>query len=176
MNVELAKIIAPTDVQKGDTFEITAFVQAQGRRASRQLLELVQKGVEDSDASVVDYEDRSRSPATASRSKSSSTGPRREPGTIEYTVRVKPQGAVIESREDDNLQTRTINIFDRPMKILIVAGGPMRDYRFVRNLLHRHPRWMSTSGSRPARSASARTRTTCCSSSPRPARHSLPTT
>lgn len=138
MNVELAKIIAPTDVQKGDSFEITAFVQAQGMSGQPALLELVQKGVDDSDASVVE-------------SKTITLGGDGQPvevkfdrappgaGNYEYTVRVKPQGTVIESREDDNLQTRTINIFDRPMKVLIVAGGPMRDYRFVRNLLHRHP-------------------------------------
>ena len=31
-----------------------------------------------------------------------------------------------------------MNIYDRPVQMLIIAGGPGRDYQFVRNMLHRH--------------------------------------
>ena len=47
--------------------------------------------------------------------------------------------AGIESRVDDNAATREVRIFDRPFEVLVVAGGPTRDYRFARNALFRHP-------------------------------------
>ena len=51
--------------------------------------------------------------------------------------RPAPPG-VPESREDDNRVSRVVNIFDRPTRLLVMAGGPMRDYRFSVNALHRH--------------------------------------
>jgi nucleotide-binding universal stress UspA family protein len=138
MNIELVRVVAPTDVQKGDSFEIAAFIQSQGMAGQSAQVELLQKSGDEKESSVVD---------TKSVNLSEDGRPvelkfdRVPPGAgnYEYTVRVKPQGTVIESREDDNTQSRPINIYDRPMKILLIAGGPMRDYRFVRNLLHRHP-------------------------------------
>ncbi len=138
MNIELAKVIAPTDVQKGDTFEIAALVQAQGLSGQPALVELLQKGEEESEPSVVD----SKTVTLGEDGRPVEVKFDRQPpgaGKFEYTVRVKSQGTALESRADDNQQLRSINIFDRPMKILMIAGGPMRDYRFVRNLLHRHP-------------------------------------
>jgi len=138
MNIELAKVIAPTDVQKGDTFEIAALVQAQGLSGQPALVELLQKGEQDSEQSVVD----TKTVTLGEDGRPVEVKFDRQPpgaGKFEYTVRVKPQGTALESRSDDNQQVRSINIFDRPMKILMIAGGPMRDYRFVRNLLHRHP-------------------------------------
>ena len=32
-----------------------------------------------------------------------------------------------------------INVTDRKLKVMLLAGGPTRDYRFVRNMLYRHP-------------------------------------
>ena len=56
-------------------------------------------------------------------------------GSYEYTLRAKIAD-VTETRSDDNVQSRTINVFDRPLKVLTVAGGPMREYVFSRNVLH----------------------------------------
>jgi len=61
------------------------------------------------------------------------------PGEIEYRVHIRPPVGLYEIREDDNIAVRTVNVFDRPMKVLVIAGGPMRDYRFAKNVLHRHP-------------------------------------
>ena len=39
----------------------------------------------------------------------------------------------------DNELEHTVNVFSRPTRTLILAGGPMRDYRFARTMLYRHP-------------------------------------
>src|SRR3972149_11123801 len=60
------------------------------------------------------------------------------PGAVEYSVRARPAAGVRELSADDNERRKTVNVIDRKMKVLIVAGGPMRDYAFVRNMLYRH--------------------------------------
>ncbi len=60
-------------------------------------------------------------------------------GSWEYFVRVKPQDRVLELSEGDNERRKSVNVVDRKTRrVLILAGGPMRDYRFVRNMLYRH--------------------------------------
>ena len=56
----------------------------------------------------------------------------------EYIVRATPQTRVAEFNAQDNERSFGVNVFDRPTRVLLVAGGPMRDYQFVRNLLFRH--------------------------------------
>ncbi len=53
------------------------------------------------------------------------------------SVRVSPIDPVKELIEDDNIARATVDISERKVKVLVIAGGPMRDYRFVRNLLFR---------------------------------------
>jgi hypothetical protein len=72
-------------------------------------------------------------------------------GAVDYQLVVQPPAGVHESRADDNQQSRTINVFDEPLKVLVVAGGPMRDYIFAKNALHRHNSmqidvWLQTGG------------------------------
>ncbi len=40
-------------------------------------------------------------------------------------------------REDDNFLEADIEIVDRKTRVLLFAGGPMREYQFLRNLLYR---------------------------------------
>src|SRR6185436_10601017 len=59
-------------------------------------------------------------------------------GRTNYTVRSTPVVPVAEFNAQDNSQTFAVTVFDRPTRVLLVAGGPMRDYQFVRNMLFRH--------------------------------------
>ncbi|MDQ3329171.1 MAG: hypothetical protein M3552_00735, partial [Planctomycetota bacterium] len=58
-------------------------------------------------------------------------------GAFRYVVRARPVERVAEYRTDDNERDATVTFSERNTAVLIVAGGPMRDYHFVRNLLHR---------------------------------------
>lgn len=149
VNLEIPKVAMPTDVQKGDLFEVTAYLQGDGIAEKKVLVELLEKATGESEPRVVERqeqaapEDGELFEVTFSRNPS-------EPGEYEYTLRATVPG-VVETREDDNEEVRTVNIFDRPLKVLMIAGGPMRDYRYARTILHRHPSlevdvWLQTGG------------------------------
>ena len=59
-------------------------------------------------------------------------------GGVELFVRVRPPAGVRELSEDDNERRKTVNVIDRKMHVLVVASGPMRDYRFLHTMLNRH--------------------------------------
>lgn len=141
LNLEIVRIVAPTDVQKGDPFELTAQIRGTGLAGQTAQVELLQQGPANPEPVVVASQNQAISgdghvdelvfelqPADA--------------GEYEYTVRARVADGV-ETREDDNQQSRQVNIFDRPMRVLIVAGGPFRDYRYARTILFRHPSMQS---------------------------------
>jgi hypothetical protein len=146
LNLQIAKLIAPTDVQLPradeagdgqDTFEVTGFIQSEGLAGRTVQVELLRKFADDESPAVIATQEVTLPAGSDPTTVSFQQVPERM-GAVEYYIRVVPPAGVIESRDDDNVQSRTINVFDQPLRILIVAGGPMRDYSFVRNALHRH--------------------------------------
>ncbi len=137
VDLSILKIVSPTDVAKGDAFELTAWVQTRGLSNQNANVELLQRGPQDASPIVVDTKSvpvvDGAGPQEVQFSRSLT-----EAGAFEYTIRVAAGTEVIESRMDNNAESRTVNVFDRPTRVLIVAGGPMRDYIFAKNLLYRH--------------------------------------
>ena len=137
LNLEVVRVVAPTDVQLGDAFELSAQLRGQGLAGENVRVELLQKGPDADDASVIE---------TAELSISEDGGPTEvvfdlrpsDAGDFEYTVRALVPN-VSETRTDDNQQSRMVSLFDRPLRTLIIAGGPLREYRYARTALYRHP-------------------------------------
>ena len=140
VNLQVAGIQGPSDVHLGDAFELSAFVKAEGLTGETVEVEFLVKPADDPQAEPTQIaveelqiaEDNvpvelrfQRTPSTA--------------GKVEFLVRARPKRTIRESRLDDNQQSRTVNVIERNLCVLIIAGGPMRDYRFVRNMLARHP-------------------------------------
>lgn len=137
VNLALVKGIVPTDVQKGDIFEITGYLQGQGLSEKSVLVELLQQLKGETEPVLVDRREVVAPPDGEPFEVTFERNPP-DPGEYEFTLRASvPQ--VVESRQDDNLLVRAVNVFDRPLKVLMLAGGPMRDYRYARTILHRHP-------------------------------------
>ncbi len=146
LNLQVVKLVAPTDVQLPtgddagdgqDTFDVTAFVQSEGLGGRIARVTLQRKADADSAPEVIDSQDitlpEGSEPTTVTFQQTADRA-----GNVEYIVEVEAPPGVIESRDDDNQQSQTINVFDEPLRVLIVAGGPMRDYRFAKNALNRH--------------------------------------
>ncbi len=138
VNLLVSDIQSPSEVQKGDAYEITAYIQGQGlagRDADVELLMRAEGGegepvvLEQKQVTVL--EDGVPVEVKFPRSPD-------QTGKVQYTVRARPSTRVLEFDEQDNAQTFSVSAFDRPTRVLLMAGGPMRDYQFVRNLLHRH--------------------------------------
>ncbi len=138
-NLQVSKIIAPTDVQFGDAFEITALLQAVGMPGKNITLELLKKLPGEAEPTVIESRDIllptedglpldvkfERTPA--------------EEGEINYVIRVRGNQLAQDANAMDNELEHTVNVFSRPTRVLVIAGGPMRDYRFARTMLYRHP-------------------------------------
>ncbi|QDT99137.1 vWA domain-containing protein [Gimesia aquarii] len=138
-NVQVSKIIAPTDVQFGDSFEITALLQAVGMPGKNITVELLKKLEGEAQPTVVESRDillptEEGLPLDVKFERIPS-----EEGEISYVIRVRGNQLVQDANAMDNELEHSVNVFSRPTKVLIIAGGPMRDYRFARTMLFRHP-------------------------------------
>ncbi len=137
VNLAVSEIASPTDVQMGDPFEITAFIQGNGLKGREVDVELLMKSETDIEPMSVERkaillaEDGVPVDVKFSRSPT-------QAGRFTYVVRTSTQSQVVEFNAQDNQQSFSVNVFDRPTRVLLVAGGPVRDYQFVRNLLFRH--------------------------------------
>lgn len=140
INVRLSRLVVPTDVQAGDRFELTALLQGQGVVSRQASVELIRKSDSEPAGEVIGSEQVTM-PEDGQPIEVKFDDVRTEEGEFEYTARIRLADAtsLIESRTDDNEQSRNVRVFDRPFEVLVVAGGPMRDYRFAHTALHRHP-------------------------------------
>jgi hypothetical protein len=138
VNLEVARLVAPTDVQKGDAFELSALIRGTGVAGRNIQVELLQQGPSDPQPTVVYTQEHAISQNGSAIEAVFDNLKPSEGGKYEYSVRASiPAG--LETRDDDNQLTRSVNIFDRPMRVFIMAGGPLRDYRYARTTLYRHP-------------------------------------
>jgi hypothetical protein len=139
VNLQVATVQAPTDVHIGDPYELSAFVQGQGLAGQAVEVELLAKPDGEEGAEPTPIEKRQVTlredgiPVELKFEQTPSVA-----GAVEYFIRARPAAGVRELSADDNERRKTVNVIDRKMKVLVVAGGPMRDYTFVRNMLYRH--------------------------------------
>ncbi len=138
VNIQIASIQAPSDVHVGDAFEISAFIQAQGLAGQNATVELLGRP-EDSegDAGTLGTKEIVLAddglPVRVSFEQLENVA-----GAWEYFIRVRPDQKIVELSEGDNERRKSISVVDRKTRVLVIAGGPMRDYQFVRNMLYRH--------------------------------------
>ena len=137
VNLATSEIASPTDVQMGDPFEITAFIQGNGLTGREVDVELLMKSEGDTEPISVDRKKvlllEDGQPVEVKFPRNST-----EAGRVTYVVRATTPNRVAEFNSQDNEISFSVNTFDRPTRVLLIAGGPMRDYQFVRNLLFRH--------------------------------------
>ncbi len=138
-NLQIAKIVAPTDVQLGDGFELSGLIQAQGLKNQNVTVELWTQEEGSTEPTLVDKQDvmlpdEEGIPAEVKFTRTPITA-----GRLHHTLKVVAAGKIIDANAADDQLEHTVNVFDRPLRVLLMAGGPMRDYQFVRNMLYRHP-------------------------------------
>lgn len=137
VNLQVADVQSPTNVHVRDGFSITAHIRGEGLKGKDVRVELLSKpeGAE-GDPVLIDEDvrtiDNDGDPIAFSFDYLPS-----EPGRREFFIRTRPIEQVEEMIAEDNESKVTVEINARKVKVLLVAGGPMRDYRFVRNLLFR---------------------------------------
>jgi len=133
-NVAVVEIQAPATVLPGDPFPITAAVQTTGNIPGPIEVALVSSVDGETVESIDDTQ--TLTPAGADEMVLVKFEARRQVvGRHRYTIRTAPPAA--DSDPNDNERSAVINVAQRKTKILLMAGGPNRDFQFLRNQLFR---------------------------------------
>jgi hypothetical protein len=138
INLQLTSVQSPTHVHLGDAFTLTSYVQAQGLAGRAVQVELLSKlEGEEGEPAVIQTREATILEDGTPVAVAFDYLPT-EAGRRIFNVRVKPAAGIRELTLADNEKPLPpVEVIERKTKVLILAGGPMRDYQFVRNLLHR---------------------------------------
>lgn len=138
INVRVSDLVAPARAYPGDSYTVTGYLQSQGLAGRSVVVELVSR-----DATVEDE----RAASQLERAVDVILGDDGEvtPVRIELTpdeagrrtLRLRVQAPPADSNPNDNEQQVDIEIIDRKTRVLLFAGGPTREYSFLRTQLHR---------------------------------------
>lgn len=134
-NVRVAEVIAPDNVFTQDPFAIVTQISAQGMMGQSVTVELLERqagasgeGTVVTSQTLTLGEDNVTEPLTFKH--------RQEVvGRFVYQVRVPLNED--ESVSDDNARQITLNVVDNKIRVLLVAGAPSWEYRYVSRLLER---------------------------------------
>jgi len=137
-SVRLVDLEAPQRVYPGDRFTVTGYLQAFGLAGRTFNVELQQVPREGATATPESgrQERRITVPEDGQIVPVQFEVVPETPGKDEWSMRV-----VTEADDDleprDNERTAKVEVVDRKSRVLLVAGGPNRDYHFLRNMLYR---------------------------------------
>ncbi|MBN1589902.1 MAG: hypothetical protein JW888_10340 [Pirellulales bacterium] len=138
-NVRVSDFVVPTRAYPGDQYAVTGYLQTRGLAGQGVTVELLSKAAGEGMATpgegdlvesrdVILGEDGEVLPVRFELSPD-------EPGRQTLTLRVKAPAA--DRNPADNRREADVEIVDRKSRVLLLAGGPMREYRFLRSLLYR---------------------------------------
>ncbi|MGL4464436.1 MAG: hypothetical protein ACRC1K_19970, partial [Planctomycetia bacterium] len=137
VNVRLADLQAPARVFRGDELKATALVQVVGAPNAVVPLELIVEQRDDPSSGVV-IDKREVKPESDGRPLAvefrwTPTAPG------DWRLRLRAPAAIGEKQTADNIAVAPFEVVERRTKILLAAGGPNRDFQFLRALLRRDP-------------------------------------
>lgn len=135
-NIKLVEIDAPKRIYPGDKFSLSALLQSSGFTGQDVTIQ-VTAGPRDSDPNAFAIE-AEQQVTIGNDSELTSAKFELEPkavGEWTYLVKVLPLSEDVDER--DNAQQTAVTVIERKNRVLIFAGGPTREYQFVRNLLYR---------------------------------------
>jgi hypothetical protein len=137
-NVRIADFLAPARAYPGDGFTISGFIQAQELAGRTVTVELTSHPA-GSDVALQEGElvgtDRVLLAAQGEMVPVKFEILPKEPGRRTYRLRVKSPPE--DTNPADDVQEVDVEVVDRKTKVLLVAGGPSREYVFLRNQLRR---------------------------------------
>jgi len=143
-NLVVAEVRAPSEVRydrdlaRQDPFEVVAFVRGDelgGREVKVELLRHPAESEATTAAAVA-----STTVTLPDDGKPVEVRFPQEPdaaGAFRYVVRARTTEPIAEYRDDDNRRDVAVAFSERNTSVLLIAGGPMRDYLFLRNMLYR---------------------------------------
>lgn len=140
INLQLTKIQGPTEVHIRDPFQLTLFLQSYGLAGKQAKLELYMKpeNAQEEEPTLLETKEVTLNEDGLPLEVVFDQQPT-VPGAYEYQLKATSLDSAPEITLEDNQLRKSVEVVEKKTKILLMAGGPMRDYRFVRNMLYRHP-------------------------------------
>lgn len=136
-NVRVADVLAPARVFPGDRFAVTAYLQPQGMSGQPVRVELAETAVDGGPASgrVIDTRDAVLGGDDELVAVRFDVPGLDAAGRRDLVVKVTPPPQ--DRTPEDDRQTAEVEVVDRVTQVLLLAGGPSREYQFMRNVLER---------------------------------------
>ncbi len=140
-NVAVVELAAAARALKGLPLEMRAFVRSQGYEGQTVRVTLT----------ATDGETKEEQQALERSVELAAGGARQEvdlshvpeaAGRFTYTARAEPLEG--EARTDDNSASTEVTVADEKIRVLLVAGEPSHEYRFLRALIERDPAFEAT--------------------------------
>jgi len=145
INVRVVDVEAPKRVFPGDRFRVSAFVQSSGLGGKPIVVQLRRRSAgsstdktsvaNSSDQFAIEEEVKLNLVADDSLQPVTFDVKPRELGVWVYDVKIIPPAS--DSNAQDNVMETEVRVIQPKSTVLVIAGGPTREYQFVRNLLFR---------------------------------------
>ncbi len=135
-NLQLLEIDVPKRLYPGDRFSLSALINSSGFEG-RMVTVQITSGPKDSsiESFGIEAEQQVEIPANGSIATAQFELEPKAVGQWQYAAKVLPLPGDSELR--DNQRVALVEVIERKNRVLIIAGGPTREYQFVRNLLFR---------------------------------------
>lgn len=136
VNVRVLDVETPKRVFPGDRFRLNALVQASGLEGKQITVQLRRRpGAQKTGSTTIEEERTITLQGDDAISSIVFEIMPREIGTWIYEVKTLPPPQ--DSNSLDDAVEREVRVVEPKATVLIIAGGPTREYQFVRNLLYR---------------------------------------
>ncbi len=134
--LQVAEFLVPPRAFPGDAYQVTAYLRGWGLQRTPVLAELLLRpaGAAPEAAKVVDSQQLTL-PEDGDAVRVQFQQRPEEPGPVILTLRVR----TLSGKPSEVQQEKTLEVVDYKTRVLLFAGGPTREYRFLRNQLKRDP-------------------------------------
>jgi hypothetical protein len=140
-NVRVVDVKAPQRVFPKDKFKLTGLIQSFGFAGEQLQVQLFSVDERETEAPTLEAEGTLTSSVDGKPEPITFELQNDEQGVRVFRLRVTAPAGDLDTL--DNEASIRIEFIDRKQKVLLIAGGPMREYRFLRNQLFRDPQTIS---------------------------------
>ena len=137
-NVQVVDLKAPERVYPEDRFTLTGFIQSNGLRGRTVEVKLTSAPTGAGEGEQVEILEQEARVELGDEEKMVAVKfdvTPDEPGRRAYRLSIRPPAG--DANPDDNSRTANVEVVQRRTRVLLIAGGPSREFRFLRNQLYR---------------------------------------
>ena len=134
-NVMIAELQAPARVFPGDNFLLKGLIKAYGLEGRTARVQLLSVDEQESEAEILEDEQNVRLLTDGTPANVEFNVTRTQEGKRRYEMRVESFEEDLDLR--DNSRRCLVEVVKQKTNVLLIAGGPTREFRFLRNQLFR---------------------------------------